>query len=359
MANWTSFSNAIVNELTLRLDEVDFIPDTLYIGGGTPSLMPAGMLESLIFEIERILDKKDRWIELTLEVNPEDVDDSNCMIWKTAGVSRVSMGIQSLISDELKIIGRKHSPEDAITAYKVLERYFDNINIDVMFGLPNQTYESFSTTLDKIFELSPAHLSAYSLMLEENTPLTILHSKGRIKLPDEESSMMMWDTLTSRSRKNGYVRYEISNYSRPEFRSLHNSRYWTGNPYLGLGPSAHSYDGEITRKYNPNDIKGYIDFFSEKKYMKVQEPEVFYKTEKLSREELIEEMIMLGLRTKEGIDLNRATERFGDNLSANILYNAQKDLKAGNLVMEGSQLFLSDNGIMLSDDVILRLSMFL
>lgn len=357
MADWKSFSGAVVNELFSRLDEVDFFPDTLYIGGGTPSLMPADILSTLIYDIKRLVRKSDGWSEFTLEINPEDVTEDNCSVWKSAGVTRISMGVQSLNDEELKAIGRRHSASDAINAYKTLERCFDNINVDIMFGLPNQTLETFCITLDCILDLSPQHISAYSLMLEENTPLTVLHKLGKLSLPEEETSLKMWEILTARTNEKGFERYEISNYSKPGFRSIHNSRYWTGYPYLGLGPSAHSYDGNRIRRSNPNDIKGYSHFFSTLSCMNESGSEHFFNTETLDREELIEEMIMLGLRTKEGVGLKQMADRFGEKTQKRVLNNARMDLETGNLIEKDSRLVLSKDGIMVSDDVILRLCM--
>lgn len=348
-ADWKGLVVGLLNELMERRDELKSIPDTLYIGGGTPSLMPAECFMNLINGVVEITG--DRWREFTIEVNPDDVTERMCEIWKGCGVSRVSMGVQSFNNSELKGICRRHDAECAENAYRILRRYFDNISLDLMFGLPGQSVESWNESVEKAIALNPDHLSAYSLMFEEGTPLTVLREQDRISLPGDEECVEMWKLLSERIRAAGYERYEISNYSKPGRVSVHNSRYWLGVPYLGIGPSAHSYDGERIRRSNPADLKGYLRRFAERKG-----GEPFYEGERLSDEELSEEMILTRMRIREGLNLMEYGKRFGSESLSRLKKNAHDFMESGMIICRNDHLIISDNGIMKSDDIIVALS---
>ena len=345
IANWELFVDCLIRELRWRINELNFLPDTLYIGGGTPSLIPPSEFSYLISSIKSITGIHS-WKEFTLEVNPEDVSHDNLKIWKENGVNRISMGIQSLHDKELKGSGRYHNSITALKALKLLNEYFDNISVDVMFGLPFQNNETYTDTLNRLLDFSPSHISAYSLMLEEGTPMSLLVEKGKINLPDEKEWLKMFETTHNLLTQKGYLRYEISNYSLPGKKSMHNSFYWRGEPYLGLGPGAHSYDGEYLRKANPNDIKGYLKHFSS------QIHEHFYLEENLSDDELCEEIIMTRLRTVKGLDLNEFSKQFGIRQSEILLQKASKYLISGQLKKESDFLFLSHDGFLIYNTIV-------
>ncbi|MDE6335873.1 MAG: coproporphyrinogen III oxidase family protein, partial [Muribaculaceae bacterium] len=371
---------------------------TLYIGGGTPSLMPVEVMREMVAEIKRIVGKTDSWEEFTIEINPEDVTEDNCRAWRECGVNRVSMGIQTLNDAELKAIGRTHDSAAALSGLRMLKRYFDNVTIDLIFGLPNQTIDSWRKTVDTVLREHPQHISAYSLMFEEGTAMTILRDQGRLSFPDEEVCLAMWNYLTDTLAQNGYRRYEISNYALPGYESIHNRRYWLGNPYIGLGVAAHSYDGNNIRRANPHNIRAYISRFnpdlqqkkqssnqkgsanshpfltdgnpqpenteakeegagsdrlpSSKKYM-----QPFYEEEKLTDKELLEEKVMLSMRMAEGLDLDDFRTKFGEKAYKRLLKVAEKQIKVGNLALQDNHLRLTPAGIMISDDLILQLLM--
>lgn len=348
IANWQGYAVSILNELNCRKNEITYKPTTLFIGGGTPSLIPATEFEVMITGIKNITEQQE-FEEFTIEVNPEDIEAEKIKTWKSLGVNRVSMGIQSLDDNELKSIGRQHDSRQAFEAFKVLKKEFDNISVDVMFGLPGQTLDSYMQTLYRIIQLQPTHISSYSLMLEEGTALTLLVGQNKVELPSEDEWVEMFELTTSLLKENGYIRYEISNYSLPGWESKHNSSYWKGNPYLGLGPGAHSYDGADVRRANPNDIKGYLKFFE------VNPQNNFYKEEKLTQEELREEMIMTRLRMTEGLNLDEFKTRFGKEESNRFLNRVKFYEKIGQLKVKDDNISFTDIGFLKSDDILSRL----
>lgn len=352
-ADWGAFASAVKSEFHVRQNELISPPDTLYIGGGTPSIMPLDIFRDILSSIMEKSFISDSEMEITMEVNPDDVNPHNSKEWKNAGITRISMGVQSFVDSELHGIGRRHDSEKAIAAFDILRESFDNISLDLMFGLPGQTIESWQYSVGKSMELSPEHLSAYSLMFEEGTPFTILRDQGRLSFPDDACNMEMWKFLSDTLVENGFTQYEISNYCKPGFESKHNSKYWKQAPYLGLGPAAHSYDGCKVRRFNPGDINGYIKCFNSAE----GKTGIFYKEETLNEEELSEEYILTRMRMKEGIRLEEYRNRFGEEKSRRLYRNALK-IKAGGLIsLDKESISLSKKGIMLSDSVITELAM--
>ena len=351
-ADWPRYVDALLAELRMRHNDIH--PDqlyNLYIGGGTPSLMPVAEFLRLAKGIHEIVEMVPQ--EFTIEVNPDDVTDERCVAWKQAGVNRVSMGVQSLDDKELKAIGRRHDSATARRAYATLRRYFDNISLDLMFGLPGQTPESLRQTLKEMTEMAPEHISAYSLMYEERTALTRMRDMGKVQEAGEDVSVEMFGIVNAELAQAGYERYEISNYAKPGRRSMHNSAYWQSVPYIGLGAGAHSYDGKSTRLYNRPDARAYIDA------MEARLPEKVTEVEELTDDELREEMIMTRLRTREGLDLKEYGERFGLQPLIQLMSRARpmvanKSLKVTEA--EGvKRLSLTEAGYVISDTIISEL----
>lgn len=364
LADWDAYVDALLAEaaykIKFRNEETFPDPDnrtTLYIGGGTPSLIPPAHFRRLS---SGVLDLIGQPVEFTIEVNPDDVTETMAEVWKDSGVNRMSMGVQSLMDSELKAIGRRHNAYTALKAFEILRRYFDNISLDIIFGLPRQTLDSLKFSVDGIIKLDPEHISAYSLTYEERSALTRLLEKGIIKEIPEEDTYAMFEYLTSKLRKSGYEQYEISNYAKIKYgaqssvsRSIHNSLYWKGSPYIGLGPSAHSYDGLRNRSINFPDIKNYISFWSCNKGTKqIEIPDSISESEILSDDELREEMIMTRLRTKEGLDLDEFKGKFGKQVLTSLLKNADNYIKGGKLIIRKNRLSLTHEGIFISDDII-------
>ena len=366
IADWEAYASALTAELRLRAAELTRPVESVYFGGGTPSLIPPHIFTYIIKEIRERLTFSDAGCETTIEVNPDDVTAPDGMDkirqWKRGGVNRVSIGVQSFDDPLLRLIGRSHSGDTARQALDILTSEFRNVSADLIFGLPRQTLRSLASDLDTLHSFAPQHVSVYSLMFEEGTALTALRDAGRIREADDELTADMYALLTDRLKDWGYEHYEISNYALPGYRSRHNSGYWTGRQYLGLGPSAHSYDGESLRRANPADIRGYIRHFSpmgddaNRQGGGIEScAPAFFTEENLTPDERIEESVMLSLRRKEGIDLTDFTLRFGDEAARTLLARARKGVEAGDLHLEYGHLSLTPAGIMISDRVILSL----
>ena len=351
IADWDAYIKAILSEASVRREELPSSPSTLYIGGGTPSLIPTEHFLRLMQGLKEFFPGLSP-DEFTIEANPDDIDEERINVWKAEGVNRVSLGVQSFNNDELKAVGRLHSATQAEDSILLLKENFSNVSTDLIFGLPGQTIESWQKTVEKMIDLCPAHISAYSLMYEQGTPLTALRETGRLKATPEEDSERMFEFLTEKLRGAGYERYEISNYARPEMYSRHNTSYWKGIPYLGLGPSAHSYDGEKARRWNVPDLKGYLRHYAAKD---VEIP--IYKEEILTEEELREEYILTRMRMAEGITLAEYDNLWGEESGEILRRNARKEIERGMLREKDGNIFLTDEGIMIADSVIVQLAM--
>lgn len=286
--------------------------------------------------------------EFTVEVNPDDVTGELADTWRGAGVDRVSMGVQSLVDDELRAIGRRHDSRRAREAYDTLRRRFGNVSLDLMFGLPGQTRRSLRESVAGVIDSRPEHVSVYSLMYEERTALTRMRDSGRIDETPEEESAAMFADITEMLDSAGYEQYEISNYSLPGFRSRHNSAYWSGEPYVGLGPAAHSYDGLRTRRANAPDVRAYISRWLDGGGDAVT-------VETLTDDELREEMIMTRLRTRGGIPLEEFRRRFGALAFRSLLSASRRWVAAGLMEERDGALALSRRGVMVSDEIIVSL----
>lgn len=359
------YSDSLLRELRARRDELGGSVDTLYLGGGTPSLLTPYIYERLMRGVRDVCGEAFHPTEITLEANPEDVTAEMVDVWRRGGVNRLSLGVQTLVDSELRAINRRHDAARAREAMR-LAGAMGNMSVDVIFGLPGQTLASFRHTLDGVLEHRPQHLSAYCLMYEPGTGLTRLRDMGRIKPTDDGLIERMYVLLTDTLEREGYEHYEISNYALPGYRSRHNTSYWHGVPYVGLGPGAHSYDGHRTRCANPCDVASYIKG--------VGEPFV----EHLTDTELEEEYILTRMRMAEGIDFADFRARFGSP-AADRVERAAKRLASQGLISldgvksadgteafvksadraealrSGGRIALTRSGVMLSDTVIVSL----
>lgn len=348
LADWPRLVSALLDEARVRVPELTGAGakcDTLYIGGGTPSLLPPGEFGRLA---AGVLSLTGPVSEFTVEVNPDDVTGELADAWRGAGIDRVSMGVQSLVDDELRAIGRRHDSRRAREAYDTLRRRFGNVSLDLMFGLPGQTRRSLRESVAGVIDMRPEHVSVYSLMYEERTALTRMRDSGRIDETPEEESAAMFADITEMLDSAGYEQYEISNYSLPGFRSRHNSAYWSGEPYVGLGPAAHSYDGLRTRRANAPDVRAYISRWLDGGGDAVT-------VETLTDDELREEMIMTRLRTRGGIPLEEFRRRFGAVAFRSLLSASRRWVAVGLMEERDGTLALSRRGVMVSDEIIVSL----
>jgi oxygen-independent coproporphyrinogen-3 oxidase len=271
--------------------------DTLFFGGGTPSLLTPDHLEQILTALERKFPLS-RVREITLEANPGEVSLERLKAFRSLGVNRLSLGFQSLSNDLLRFLTRIHTAADALASFQAARTAgFDNINCDLIFGIPGQTEERWQRDLQRVVELSPEHLAVYALTVEENTPLHTLTTSGDIVLPADSEFAACYRWTQDFLEHNGYHQYEISNFARPGRTCRHNLHYWRIEPYLGFGPSAHSFDGRRRWK-NIADLNRYLDRIEN------QQP-VIVERERLTARELTNERVGFGLRLAEGVDLSR------------------------------------------------------
>lgn len=339
------YVQAVAAEAALRVIELKGEPlTTVYIGGGTPSMLGAEQLVRLAQALRAQFD----WTqveEFTVEVNPDDVRDATLPAALAAmGVNRVSMGAQSFVDSELLLLRRRHDSRQPTRAIALLrEAGIDNVSLDLIYGIPGQTLDTWRASVDAALACHPQHISAYNLTYEPGTPLWRMREAGQIVEVGDDDCVDMYTLLVQALTAAGYEHYEISNFAKPSFRSRHNSAYWTGAPYLGLGAGAHSYDG-TTRRYNPDDLTAYIQA--------MEAGRVACLAESLEWWERYDEMIMVRLRTCEGLDLDVVEQKFGSCARAHAQEVAKPYLSTGLLKAHGTTLHLTEPGVMTSDTII-------
>ncbi len=304
------YINCMIKEIQLY-DLKKYNITTIYIGGGTPSFIESDYIKEIINVIQNKLEKNDtRWedIEITIEANPGTITLEKLNDYKTAGINRISLGLQATQDRLLKQIGRIHNYKDFLEAYELLKRVgFNNINVDLMIGLPNQSIKDLKESLEKIIKLDPNHISVYSLIIEDGTPISKLLDEEKIKLPDEEIERQMYWYVKNKLELNGYNHYEISNFSKKGKESKHNLNCWKQKQYIGVGAAAHSYFKDI-RYSNTNNIEEYIKNIKENNIEKNRKIE-----EKQTIEDKKNEFMMLGFRMIEGVNIADFKAKFVDN----------------------------------------------
>ena len=339
--------NAIIKELSIRKDYLKNEPvQTIYFGGGTPSLLTIQQIEKLLNTVYTNFPVEQN-AEITFEANPDDLTKNYLFDLKKVGINRLSIGIQSFDDDKLKILNRRHDATQAHEAVREAQKAgFSNISIDLIYGLPIQSLDEWGADLDKAFSLSIQHLSAYGLTFEEKTLLSKQKEKKIIEPADEELMIKMYELLLEESSKKGFDAYEISNFSLPGFYSRHNSSYWNQTAYLGVGPSAHSYNG-ISRQWNVAAIQKYTEG--------ILKNSSFYEQEILSLEDRYNEYVLLGLRTKNGINIDALEQNFGTELKDFCLENIKTFIDNEKAYRCGSFLRLNTKGKLISDTIIAQL----
>lgn len=330
------------NTLVLEIQNAKFLKDykikSIFIGGGTPTILSEYMLGDIIKELMKY--NIDKNAEITIEANPGTLNKSMLETLKSFGVNRLSMGLQSCNNDMLKKLGRIHSYEVFFENYnEAIKCGFKNISIDLMFSLPQQTNEMWVDTLERITSLNPNHISAYSLIIEDKTVFSELYNKGKLLLPNEYVDRQMYEDLKKILKVNNYSQYEISNFSKPNYESIHNITYWERGNYIGFGLGSHSFfDGE--RFNNTTDFEKYIAE-SDKTENRIS----------LSEEESIEEFIFLGLRMTKGISISKFQKEFQKNI-LDIYGNKIFSLKQNKFLdIKDDRIFLTDKGIDVSNMV--------
>lgn len=335
------YVDALCREMTQRKDYLNGEPiQTIYFGGGTPSLLSATDFEKLFSGME-ILGRHQEALEITLEANPDDLSEAYLQSIAHLPFNRISIGIQSFNDNDLKFLNRRHTAQAAIEAVNRSKAAgFNNISIDLMYGLPGQTPEAWEANLRQATQLDVQHVSAYHLIYEENTRLYTLWEAGKIAPVDESVSLALFELLIDQLTEAGFEHYEISNFARPGFRSKHNTSYWNGTHYLGLGASAHSYNG-VSRSWNSHSLLG-------GEYREAEREEIDSKT-------AYNDYIITRLRTSDGIDLCQLTALFGEERKVSLLRQAARYRTEGLLQLEGNRLALTRKGIFISDGIMSEL----
>lgn len=334
------YVSALCAELRLRRDYLCDAPvTTVYFGGGTPSRLAPEQIGQILDCIRQTYGF-DYLTELTIECNPDDITPIFVESLRALGVSRISMGVQTFSDDLLRFLGRRHSSAQAINAVDICHRSgIENVSIDLMFGLPGQTSDTQIHDLETATSLAVQHISSYCLSYEEGSPLDRLRRQNRVVPVDDDTCAAMYDRMCSHLRSAGFEHYEISNFCRPGYHSRHNSSYWDGTPYLGVGAGAHSYNG-TSRQWNPSDLDAYL------KGMEQGTPQ--FDVENLSVTDLYNERLMLRLRTSAGLDLSTLSPH--DRTS--ILRSAQPLIKSNSLKLENNRLRIPESKFFISDSII-------
>ena len=332
------FALSLLQEMKGRSEEIrNARANTIYIGGGTPSQMAPNDLKA-IFETLQCISALEEGAEVTIECNPDDVGIDFIDGLLATPVNRVSMGVQCMNDDLLHLLNRRHTSEQARRAVEMLRcAGYHNISVDLMYGLPGQTMEMWQNDVNELLSMRVPHLSAYSLQWEEGTPLYRMLETGKVKEAPEELSVEMYRYLVEATRHAGMEHYEISNFAQPGMRARHNSGYWRNEPYVGLGPGAHSYDGRSRRSSNPPDLLHYI------KAAGLPQQEV----ELLDEDALYEECVLKSLRTMDGLDLGVLAPKYRNYA----LEMVQPHILAGRVERQGDVLRLTEDGIFVSNDV--------
>ena len=338
------YIDAVCQELLMRATYLLGEPIlTVYLGGGTPSQLSAEELKKLFYCIDKVYGLRDCQ-EITLEANPDDLTEEYVEMLASMPFNRISMGIQTFHDPTLQLMGRRHTATQAIEAVHRCQDYgFDNISIDLIYGLPGETPERWRQDLQTAFSLGVQHISAYHLTYEQGTRLWEMLQQGKVSEVDEDTSVELFRMLCDEMQQAGYEHYEISNFALPGYRSRHNSAYWREVPYLGCGPSAHSFDGS-SREWNVASLSDYI--------MAIEQGHRDFEHERLDINTRYNEMVMTRLRTCEGIPLSALQQRFGKIYHDYCLHLAAPFIRQGLLEQQGDTLRLTREGIFVSDDII-------
>lgn len=341
----SEYIQALIAEMCIRRAEVTDTIGTLYFGGGTPSLLSPQEIGRIIEQVYRLFSFSSD-AEITLEANPDDLNTSYVQELRTLPINRISMGAQSFHDEDLHFLNRRHNARQVFEAVDTCRNAgLTNLSIDLIYGLPGQTPARWQENISAVLALSPPHLSAYHLIYEEGTPLTRLLHAGKVREVDEEVSLELFRMLREQLTGAGYEHYEISNFARSGYHSRHNSSYWQDTPYLGLGPSAHSFDGRRTRRSNPSDIRRYIVSMAAGKPL--------FTEEILTDNDRYNEVVMTRLRTACGLSPDQIGHLFGKESAERCIRTAALFIRDGLLHEEADgRIRLTEKGIFLSDRII-------
>ena len=339
--------NALKTELSLRKVELTNTVECIYFGGGTPSLLSAEELNSLIETVYTNYNVSET-PEITLEANPDDLTKDKITELGKSKINRLSIGIQSFFEDDLKLMNRAHNAIETLQCIEFSKTEFDNISIDLIYGIPGMTTQKWKENLNIALQLDIPHISSYALTVEPNTALKRYIEKGVVPPVDDDLAKQHFDILVETLQQAGYSNYEFSNFGKQGYHSKNNTAYWTGKSYLGIGPSAHSYNGK-QRSWNINNNPKYIK--------SIQQDIIPNEVETLSVTDRYNEYVMTGLRTIWGISLSKIEKEFGLNFKTYVLQQAKNFIEDHLLFLDGDTIVVTKKGKFLSDGIASELFM--
>ncbi|MBD3582022.1 radical SAM family heme chaperone HemW [Flavobacterium selenitireducens] len=333
---------ALAKELVLRKDElVGEKVETIYFGGGTPSVLSAEEINSLIDSVYANYDVSED-PEITLEANPDDLSSEKISELSASGINRLSIGIQSFYDADLAMMNRAHDSAEAKKSLADARKYFDNITIDLIYGIPGMSDDKWKSNIDLALSYDVPHISAYALTVEPKTALRKMIAEGKVGVPKDDVAESHFRILTEILGRSGFVHYELSNFGKPEYFSRNNSAYWLGKHYLGIGPSAHSFDGK-SRSWNVANNALYIK--------QINSGELPSEVESLTKDDRYNEYVMTGLRTIWGVSLSKIESDFGSKYVDHLLGQAQKFFDTGLLEISENTLKATQKGKFLTDGI--------
>ncbi|MBR2052283.1 MAG: radical SAM family heme chaperone HemW [Bacteroidales bacterium] len=352
------YVDALKREIIARKDYLhDEKVETIYFGGGTPSLLPIKCVEEILVILHKNFNISSS-PEITLEINPDTVEKNQLFQLKKMGVNRMSVGIQSFHDDDLKYLGRRYDSKHALQIIDDLKNVgFEKLTLDLIYGIPTLTEEKWNKNLDIFFDTEISHLSAYALTVEPKTILGQKIEKEILQNVDEETIIRHYEILIERTKENAFEHYEISNFAKEGCRSQHNSIYWNDIKYLGLGPSAHSYDGS-SRQWNVANLTQYIDADFDADYDTDTDSGLYFEKEILTKDDKFNEYVMTSLRTSWGCNVKKITTDYGISYANHFLKNIKKYLDSGVMINRDDNFILTDKGMLFADGIAAELFVY-
>lgn len=333
---------ALAKEMELRKDEFQNEEvETIYFGGGTPSVLSIDDIRFLIHSVYKNFNVIEN-PEITLEANPDDLDEETILQFANSPINRLSIGIQSFFEDDLQLMNRAHNSEEAKKSLAFAAHHFDNISIDLIYGMPNMSNEKWLQNIETALSFNIPHISSYALTVEPKTALHKMIKSGSISSLDDDLAQQHFHILIDKLQENGFVHYELSNFGKPNYFSKNNTAYWLGKKYIGIGPSAHSFNGK-SRSWNVSNNSMYLKALAENKVP--SEIEILSKTDQYN------EYIMTGLRTIWGVSLERIETEFGSSYLEYLHQQAEKYISDNLLAVENNILKTTKKGKFLSDGI--------
>ena len=333
--------DAIENEIKQKGQTTNEAISTIYFGGGTPSILDVNEINSIINRIHKEFNVESE-AEITIEANPDDLNKEKIINLSLTEINRLSIGVQSFIDKELRIMNRAHDSKKALNSIEISKKYFNNISIDLMYGVPESTLESWTYNLDTVSQFDINHISSYALTLEPKTALESFVRKLVVEMPEEELVYDQYNLINKKLEPLGFINYEVCSFAKENFFSKNNSAYWLRKKYIGIGPSAHSFDGK-SRSWNISNNKKYID--------QIKKGKSFYKKEKLSKVDQYNEYVMTGFRTIWGVSANFIENNFNSKFKNYFTDRIQKHIDQKNIIVKDDIYTTTNQGRFLADGI--------